>query len=151
MRKAKNVKIRLFMPKSRLFRQKLDQFRSIFSKRSAIRLRSDNADLLGVSFCSGMGLGFSNGPCTVSLKEAFGQKNVPHHKNIAGSSRNCSRWSLEVTAKASIFTFPSRGWGWLEQVPFVQILSTHPKLQQGWLPCPGLIFQVRDCPKCLSL
>ena len=35
------------MPKSGLFRQKEDQFRSIFSKRSAIRPRSDKADLLG--------------------------------------------------------------------------------------------------------
>ena len=44
------MKIRLFgpfWPKSGLFRQKEDQFRSIFSKRSAIRPRSDKADLLG--------------------------------------------------------------------------------------------------------
>ena len=50
MWKAKRVKIRLFRlfrPKSGLFRQKEDQFRSIFSKRSAIRPRSDKADLLG--------------------------------------------------------------------------------------------------------
>ena len=36
-----------FGQKKRLFRQKEDQFRSIFSKRSAIRPRSDKADLLG--------------------------------------------------------------------------------------------------------
>ena len=50
MWKADKVKIRLlgrFWPKSGLFRQKEDQFRSIFSKRSAIRPRSDKADLLG--------------------------------------------------------------------------------------------------------
>ena len=44
------MKIRLlgtFWPKSGLFRQKEDQFRSIFWKRSAIRPRSDKADLLG--------------------------------------------------------------------------------------------------------
>ena len=44
------MKIRLFRlltPKSRLFRPKDDQFRSFFSKRSAIRLSSDKADLLG--------------------------------------------------------------------------------------------------------
>ena len=48
--KAKRVKIRLFRlfrPKSGSFRQKDDQFRRIFSKRSAIRPRSDKADLLG--------------------------------------------------------------------------------------------------------
>jgi hypothetical protein len=39
--------IRLFMLKSGLFRQKEEQFRSIFSKRSPIRPRSDKADLLG--------------------------------------------------------------------------------------------------------
>ena len=50
MWKAEKLKIRLFgpfWPKSGLFRQKEDQFRSIFSKRSAIRPRSDKADLLG--------------------------------------------------------------------------------------------------------
>ena len=51
MREAKKVKIwhfRLYRPKSGLFfRQKEDQFRSIFSKRSAIRPRDDTADLLG--------------------------------------------------------------------------------------------------------
>ena len=50
MWKADKLKIRLFgpfWPKSGLFRQKEDQFRSIFSKRSAIRPRSDKADLLG--------------------------------------------------------------------------------------------------------
>ena len=50
MRKAKKVKIRLFgllKPKSRLLRQKEDQFRSIFSKSSAIRQRSDKEDLHG--------------------------------------------------------------------------------------------------------
>ena len=26
----------------------------------------------------------------------------------------------------AVFTFPIRVWGWLEQIPFVQILSTHP-------------------------
>ena len=47
---AEKVKIRLvglFRQKSGLFKQKEDQFRSIFSKRSAIRPRSDKADLLG--------------------------------------------------------------------------------------------------------
>ena len=50
MQKVEKVKIRLFglfRPKSRLFRQKEDQFRSIFSKRSDIRPRSDKVDLLG--------------------------------------------------------------------------------------------------------
>ena len=50
MWKAEKVKIRLFghfRPKSGLFRQKEDQFGSIFSKRDAIRPRSDKADLLG--------------------------------------------------------------------------------------------------------
>ena len=50
MSKAENVKIRLFGlfgPKSGLFRQKEDQFRSIFSKKSAIRPKYDKADLLG--------------------------------------------------------------------------------------------------------
>ena len=50
MWKAKTLKIKLFGligPKSRLFQQKEDQFKSIFSKRSAIRPRSDKADLLG--------------------------------------------------------------------------------------------------------
>ena len=28
---------------------------------------------------------------TVGLKEAFGQKNVPQHKNTAGTIRNCNR------------------------------------------------------------
>ena len=35
------------MLKRKLFRPKEDQFRSIFSKRSDIRPRSDKADLLG--------------------------------------------------------------------------------------------------------
>ena len=46
---AEILKIRLFAllwPKSGLFMQKEDQFRSIFLKRSAIRPRSDKADLL---------------------------------------------------------------------------------------------------------
>ena len=30
-------------------------------------------------------------PRTVSLKEAFGQKNVPHNENTAESTLNCSR------------------------------------------------------------
>ena len=50
MWKAEKLKIRLFgpfWPKSGLFRQKEDHFRSIFLKRSAIRPRSDKADLLG--------------------------------------------------------------------------------------------------------
>ena len=50
MCKAEQVKIRLFGlfgPKCGLFRQKEDQFRSIFSERSAIRPRSDKADLHG--------------------------------------------------------------------------------------------------------
>ena len=50
MWKAEKFKIRLFgpfWPESGLFRQKEDQFRSIFLKRSAIRPRSDKADLLG--------------------------------------------------------------------------------------------------------
>ena len=46
---------------------------------------------------------------TVSLKEAFGQKNVAAHENTAGSTRNRSRLSMEVTALASSFTFLSRG------------------------------------------
>ena len=49
MREANKV-IRLFVlfrPKNGLFSQKEDQFRSIFSKRSDIRIRSDKADLLG--------------------------------------------------------------------------------------------------------
>ena len=47
--KAKTLKIRLFEhfgPNSGLFRQKEDKFRSIISKMSAIRPRSDKADLL---------------------------------------------------------------------------------------------------------
>ena len=50
MWKAEPLKIRLFGlfgPQSGLFRQKEEQFRSIFSKRSPIRPRSDKADLLG--------------------------------------------------------------------------------------------------------
>ena len=50
MWKAQPLKIRLFGlfgPQSGLLRQKEDQFRSIFSKRSAFRPRSDKADLLG--------------------------------------------------------------------------------------------------------
>ena len=43
---------------------------------------------------------------TVSLKEAFGQKDVPHHKNTAGSTQNFITWSMEVTALASSFHFP---------------------------------------------
>ena len=35
------------MPKSKPFGQKEDQFRSLFSKRSNIRPRSDKTDLLG--------------------------------------------------------------------------------------------------------
>ena len=57
VRKAKKVKIRLFglfKPKSGLFRQKEDQFRSIFSKRSAIRPRSDKADLHGSTEYGGL-------------------------------------------------------------------------------------------------
>ena len=45
--RLKMVKIRLFRPKCGLFRQKEDQFGGIFSKRSAIRPRSDEADLHG--------------------------------------------------------------------------------------------------------
>ena len=41
-----------------------------------------------------------------SLKEAFGQNNVPHHENTAGSTWNCSRGSIEVTALAKSFHFP---------------------------------------------
>jgi hypothetical protein len=50
MWKAEKLKIRLFVPfwpKSGLFRQKENQFKSFFSKRSAIRPRSDKVDLLG--------------------------------------------------------------------------------------------------------
>ena len=46
-KKVKTRLFRLFSPKSGLFKQKEDQFRSFFSKRSAIRPRSDKADLLG--------------------------------------------------------------------------------------------------------
>ena len=52
MWEAEKVKIRLFglfRPKSRLSKQNEDQFRGIFSKRSAIIPRSDKADLLGSS------------------------------------------------------------------------------------------------------
>ena len=50
MWKAQILKIRLFgpfWPKNGLFNQKEDQFWSTFSKRSAIRPRSDKEDLLG--------------------------------------------------------------------------------------------------------
>ena len=50
MWKAEKVKTRpfeLFRPKSRFYRKKEDQFGILFSKRSAIRPRSDLADLLG--------------------------------------------------------------------------------------------------------
>ena len=50
MCKAEKLQVRLFGlagPKSGLCRQKEDQFRSIFSKRSPIRPRSDKAGLLG--------------------------------------------------------------------------------------------------------
>ena len=48
---------------------------------------------------------YSLWPYTVSLKEAFGQNNVPPHKNTAGSIRNGSRWFMKVTALAISFHF----------------------------------------------
>ena len=78
MWKAENLKIRLFgpfWPKSRLFRQKEDQFRSIFSKRSDIRPRSDKGDLLG-------DLG--------DLEEAVGGDVVPHEVEAVGGGEGAA-------------------------------------------------------------
>ena len=72
MLKAENLKIRLFglfWPKSGLFRQKEDQVRSIFLKWSAIRPRSDKADLLGSTAFSGALYHYIQ-PRTVSLHSA---------------------------------------------------------------------------------
>ena len=86
---------------------------------------------------------------TVSLKEAFGQKVVPHQKKIAGSTWNCSIINIEVQA----LTRSSRAGGWLKQIPFVQGWSTHPAgvaFHSGG-PWDDLKFWVINCPKCLSL
>ena len=52
----------------------------------------------------------------------------------------------------AVFTFPSRGRGWLSRFP---VSNAGELIQQGWLSCRGpwddLEFRVKDCPKCLSL
>ena len=60
------------MPKSRLFRQKEDQFRGISSKRSAIRPRSDKADLLGSTALHCIALHFTALHCDALHSTALG-------------------------------------------------------------------------------
>ena len=58
--------------------------------------------------------GLSSEECAANTKPQLG---VP---GIAADDQ----WKLK--SWPAVFTFPSRGCGWLEQIPFVQILSTQP-------------------------
>ena len=62
--------------------------------------------------------------CTLPKWDSIFKQNTLFHQRLIDMKTCMVPWKSQPWP--SVFTFPSEGWGWLDQIPFYKILSTHP-------------------------